>query len=225
MPGNCLVEASHKRSKVDGTIPRVGLPSSPALILAWTSSITPCKAASALCLPGWASCLPEKISYVWRHNSTCGLAKQPGFDLGLDFLHNSLQGCLSALLAWLGFLSAWKNIVLTWLQLVWLDFLCGWTSPLHGALVEATNEAKWMAQFHAWAWQSAQASISAWTSLKAAWKNIVLTWLQLVWLDLPAARETALWRPPTNEAKFHAWACQAAQASISAWTFSKAVLP
>ena len=130
--------------QVDGTIPRVGLRSSPGVDLALDvpkkAALQGCLAKSGLCLPGWTSpCLEKSRTYL----AEIGVAGPP-------------------------------------------------RCPALWAL----------AQFHAWACEAAQvASISAWTSRKRlqGWlaksalclpgstSNLALTWLKLVWLDLPAA--------------------------------------
>ena len=157
-PPRCLGAAlwrhcpSHKRSKVDGTIPRIAKqPRRRSRLGRHQQSCTssarlPCQISrpgKILFLPGWNLCgdipaawglvealpLPQTKQSRW-HNSTHGLAKQPGVDLGLDVpkkaaLPNQPSACL------VGLPPAWKNLVFTWLELVWLDL------PAPGGRVEA----------------------------------------------------------------------------------------
>ena len=155
-PPHCLGAAlwrhcpSHKRSTVDGTIPRVGLRSSPGFDRLGRpekgcTSLTPCKAqaalpnqASYLAETGWTSPLPggglvealplPQTKHSRWHNSTRGLAKQPRRRLPwtsrkrLHFL-NSLQGpgCLAkAGLCLPGLAGFWLSKKEVWLASGWL---------------------------------------------------------------------------------------------------------
>ena len=129
-PPRCLGAAlwrhcpSHKRSKVDGTIPRIAKqPRRRSWLGRLQKSCTssarlPCQISrpgKISFLPGWNLCgdipaawglvealpLPQTKQSRW-HNSTHGLAKQPGVDLGLDVpkkaaLPNQPSACLVGL--------------------------------------------------------------------------------------------------------------------------------
>ena len=127
---------SHKQSKVDGTIPRMGLQSSPGAnlgldFLKGCASLTPCKAD--LCLPGWTSpCLGKFRTYL---AATCvaGLPRFPGAALAqalrdrsqlgrsqLPQLPARLPRQISPLLAWFDFPLPGK-----------ISYLPGWHRPSH----------------------------------------------------------------------------------------------
>ena len=128
-PPRCLGAAlwrhcpSHKRSNVDGTIPRVGLRSSPGVDRLGPekgcASLTPCKAQAAL---------PNQPSLAW-------------FGWLLAIKKRGLVGFwLSKKEVWLvGHPPAWKNLVLTWLKLAGPP--AAWGRPC-GGTAPPTNEAK-----------------------------------------------------------------------------------
>ena len=128
----CKTQA-HKRSKVNGTIPRVGLRSSPGV----DRLGRPEKGCTSLTLCKAQAALPNQPSLAW-------------FGWLLALKKRGLVGF------WLAFGWLKKNLVLTWLKLAGPPRCrgrpCGGTAP-------PTNEAKQMAQFHAWACEAAQASI------------------------------------------------------------------
>ena len=115
---------------------------------------------------------------------------------------------------------AWKNLVLAWLAYL---AETGWTSPLPGGgLVEAlplpqTKQVGLRSSPGVDRLGRPEKGCTSLTPCKAAlrnqasaslvghppaWKNLVLTWLKLVWLDLPTAwgRPCGGTDPPTNEA-------------------------
>ena len=177
-PPRCLGAAlwrhcpSHNRSKVDGTIPRVGLRSSPGVDRLGRpekgcTSLTPCKVQAALpnqpslAWFGWLLAIKKKGLVGFWLDSTRGLAKQPR---GVDRLGRPEKGCASLTpckaqpcqISWFGWLLAIKKrgewlLAGFWLAF-WLDIPLaetGWTSPLPGGgLVEAlplpqTKQSRW----------------------------------------------------------------------------------
>ena len=131
--------------------------------LHFLNSLQGCLAKSALCLPGWTSpCLEKSRTYLaetgvagpprcpalWRHwhNSTRGLAKQPRS--GVNWPGRPEKGCTSLTpckaalpnqpsACLVGLPPAWKNLVLTWQKLVWLDLPAAWGRPCGGTATKS----------------------------------------------------------------------------------------
>ena len=189
-PPRCLGAAlwrhcpSHKRSKVDGTIPRMGLRSSPGV--------------DRLGRPVEALPLPQTKQSRW-HNSTHGRAKQP-------------KGCTSLISARLPAKSAlclpgWTAPCLeksrTYLaetgvagppRCLGAALWRHWRNSTHGLAKQPRSGASRLGRPEkgCTSLTPCKAALphqpsACLVGLPPAWKNLVLTWQKLVWLDLPAA--------------------------------------